>query len=85
LEILSYGFCCQSSSATVKKENVKPCLFTYKLLVDTKGASKRHFEVMEKVVESMQVHGVESDIMLDKTYLQNYLVDTVRKLNQFWS
>jgi hypothetical protein len=24
----------------MKKENVKPCLFTYKLLVDTKGAFK---------------------------------------------
>ncbi|KAK1664414.1 hypothetical protein QYE76_052573 [Lolium multiflorum] len=58
--------------AMMEKENVKPSLFTYKLLVDTKGAS-RDFEGMEKVVESMQADGIEPDILLQATLAKHYI------------
>uniref|UniRef100_A0ACD5VNK3 Uncharacterized protein n=1 Tax=Avena sativa TaxID=4498 RepID=A0ACD5VNK3_AVESA len=58
--------------AMMEKENVKPSLFTYKLLVDTKGAS-RDFEGMEKVVESMQAEGIEPDILLQATLAKHYI------------
>lgn len=58
--------------AMMEKENVKPSLFTYKLLVDIKGAS-RDFEGMEKVVESMHAEGIEPDILLQATLAKHYI------------
>uniref|UniRef100_A0A0A9DX64 PROP1-like PPR domain-containing protein n=1 Tax=Arundo donax TaxID=35708 RepID=A0A0A9DX64_ARUDO len=56
----------------MEKENCKPSLFTYKLLVDTKGAS-RDIEGMEKVVESMQADGIEPDLMFQATIARHYI------------
>ncbi|CAM0880994.1 unnamed protein product [Alopecurus aequalis] len=58
--------------AMMEKENVKPSLFTYKLLIDTKGAA-RDFEGMEKVVQAMQVDGVEPDLLLQATMAKHYI------------
>ncbi|KAL6849984.1 hypothetical protein ACP4OV_020611 [Aristida adscensionis] len=56
----------------MEKENVKPSLFTYKLLVDTKGAA-RDIEGMEKVIESMQADGIEPDLMFKATIARHYI------------
>jgi pentatricopeptide repeat protein len=56
----------------MEKENVKPSLFTYKLLVDTKGASK-DIEGMEKVIESMQREGIEPGQMFQATIAKYYI------------
>uniref|UniRef100_A0A0A9CRE6 PROP1-like PPR domain-containing protein n=1 Tax=Arundo donax TaxID=35708 RepID=A0A0A9CRE6_ARUDO len=56
----------------MEKENCKPSLFTYKLLVDTKGAS-RDIEGMEKVVESMQADGIEPDLLFQATTARHYI------------
>ena len=58
--------------ALMEKENVKPSLFTYKLLIDTKGAA-RDFEGMEKVVQAMEAEGVEPDILLQATMAKHYI------------
>lgn len=58
--------------AKMEKENVKPSLFTYKLLVDTKG-SLRDIAGMEKVVESMQAEGVEPDLLFQATIAKHYI------------
>ncbi|XP_044975911.1 pentatricopeptide repeat-containing protein At1g80270, mitochondrial-like [Hordeum vulgare subsp. vulgare] len=58
--------------AKMEKENVKPSLFTYKLLVDTKGAL-RDIAGMEKVVESMQAEGVEPDLLFQATIVKHYI------------
>uniref|UniRef100_A0A0D9UZR1 PROP1-like PPR domain-containing protein n=1 Tax=Leersia perrieri TaxID=77586 RepID=A0A0D9UZR1_9ORYZ len=56
----------------MEKENVKPSLFTYKLLVDTKGAA-RDIEDMEKVIQTMQADGIEPDIMFQATIARHYI------------
>ncbi|VAH60386.1 unnamed protein product [Triticum turgidum subsp. durum] len=58
--------------AKMEKENVKPSLFTYKLLVDTKGAI-RDIAGMEKVIESMQAEGVEPDLLFQATIAKHYI------------
>jgi hypothetical protein len=62
----------------MEKEDVKPSLFTYKLLVDTKGASK-DIEGMEKVIESMQQEGIESDQMFQATIAKYYIFNGHRE------
>ncbi|XP_006644067.2 pentatricopeptide repeat-containing protein At1g80270, mitochondrial-like [Oryza brachyantha] len=56
----------------MEKENVKPSLFTYKLLVDTKGAA-RDIEDMEKVIETMQADGIEPDHLIQATIARHYI------------
>ncbi|KQK03956.1 pentatricopeptide repeat-containing protein At1g80270, mitochondrial [Brachypodium distachyon] len=56
----------------MEKEDVKPSLFTYKLLVDTKGAS-RDIEGMEKVVQSMEAEGITPDLLLQATIAKHYI------------
>ncbi|KAF0917448.1 hypothetical protein E2562_020567 [Oryza meyeriana var. granulata] len=56
----------------MEKENVKPSLFTYKLLVDTKGAA-RDIEDMEKVIQTMQADGIEPDILIQATVARHYI------------
>ncbi|KAK3163418.1 hypothetical protein QOZ80_1AG0003400 [Eleusine coracana subsp. coracana] len=58
--------------AMMENDNLKPSLFTYKLLVDTKGAFK-DIEGMEKVVESMQGEGIKPDYMLQATIARHYI------------
>eukprot|EP00268_Persea_americana_P039398 TRINITY_DN3898_c0_g1_i1.p1 TRINITY_DN3898_c0_g1~~TRINITY_DN3898_c0_g1_i1.p1 ORF type:complete len:632 (-),score=163.16 TRINITY_DN3898_c0_g1_i1:406-2301(-) len=46
----------------MEKENVKPSLFTYKLLIDTKGRSN-DITGMEQVIETMKSDGLEPDLL----------------------
>ncbi|MQM00915.1 hypothetical protein Taro_033665 [Colocasia esculenta] len=56
----------------MEKENVKPSLFTYKLLIDTKGRAK-DIVGMEKVVESMKNEGLEADVAIQGMIARHYL------------
>jgi pentatricopeptide repeat protein len=64
--------------AMMEKEDVKPSLFSYKLLVDAKGAS-RDIEGMEKVIEQMEEEGVEQDLMFKATVARHYIFDGQRE------
>ncbi|XP_015866359.3 pentatricopeptide repeat-containing protein At1g80270, mitochondrial [Ziziphus jujuba] len=44
----------------MEKENVKPSLFTYKMLIDTKGKSN-DITGMDQILEAMKAEGVEPD------------------------
>lgn len=55
----------------MEKENVKPCLFTYKILVDTKGQSN-DISGMEQVLETMKAEGIEPDIKLQALLATHY-------------
>ncbi|GMY19522.1 pentatricopeptide repeat-containing protein At1g80270, mitochondrial-like [Fagus crenata] len=44
----------------MEKENVKPTLFTYKILIDTKGQSN-DITGMDQIVETMKAEGIEPD------------------------
>lgn len=56
----------------MEKENVKPSLFSYKLLVDAKGMG-RDIEGMEKVIQSMEADGIEPDLMFNATIARHYI------------
>ena len=45
----------------MEKEIVKPTLFTYKILIDTKGQSN-DIAGMDQIVETMKAEGIEPDI-----------------------
>uniref|UniRef100_A0A0E0MUQ5 PROP1-like PPR domain-containing protein n=1 Tax=Oryza rufipogon TaxID=4529 RepID=A0A0E0MUQ5_ORYRU len=62
----------------MEKENVKPSLFTYKLLVDTKGAA-RDIEDMEKVIQAMQADGIEPDLLIQATIARHYIFGGYRE------
>ncbi|OEL26359.1 Pentatricopeptide repeat-containing protein, partial [Dichanthelium oligosanthes] len=64
--------------AMMEKENVKPSLFSYKLLVDSKGGVG-DIEGMENVVESMEKEGVEPDLMLKATIARHYIFNGQRE------
>ncbi|KAG2596922.1 hypothetical protein PVAP13_5KG208407 [Panicum virgatum] len=64
--------------AMMEKENVKPSLFSYKLLIDAKG-SARDIEGMEKVVEQMETEGIEPDLMFQATIARHYIFDGQRE------
>ncbi|XP_023544764.1 pentatricopeptide repeat-containing protein At1g80270, mitochondrial-like [Cucurbita pepo subsp. pepo] len=55
----------------MEKENVKPTLFTYKILVDAKGRS--HDMVgMDQVIETMKADGIEPDINTQAIMVKHY-------------
>jgi len=62
----------------MEKEDVKPSLFTYKLLVDAKGLVG-DIEAMEKVVESMEKDGIEPDLMFNATIARHYIFNGQRE------
>uniref|UniRef100_A0A0E0JH51 PROP1-like PPR domain-containing protein n=1 Tax=Oryza punctata TaxID=4537 RepID=A0A0E0JH51_ORYPU len=62
----------------MEKENVKPSLFTYKLLVDIKGFA-RDFEDMEKVIQAMQADGIEPDLLIQATIARHYIFGGYRE------
>ncbi|XP_078438452.1 pentatricopeptide repeat 596 [Wolffia australiana] len=57
----------------MEKENVKPSVFTYKLLIDTKGSGK-DIEGMEKIVETMKNDGLEVDLTIQAMVAKHYLL-----------
>eukprot|EP00262_Sarcandra_glabra_P000448 TRINITY_DN10528_c0_g1_i1.p1 TRINITY_DN10528_c0_g1~~TRINITY_DN10528_c0_g1_i1.p1 ORF type:complete len:628 (-),score=106.64 TRINITY_DN10528_c0_g1_i1:161-2044(-) len=56
----------------MEKENVKPSMFTYRLLIDTKGQSN-DIEGMEKVLETMKDEGLEPDIWTQQITARYYI------------
>jgi pentatricopeptide repeat protein len=65
----------------MEKENLKPSLFTYRLLLDTKGESK-DLAGMEMLFETMKAEGVVPDIyvltVLAKHYISGGLKDKAK-------
>lgn len=55
----------------MEKENVKPTLFTYKLLIDTKGQSN-DITGMDQIVETMKAEGIEPDIPTQAIIAKHY-------------
>ncbi|EEF40208.1 pentatricopeptide repeat-containing protein, putative [Ricinus communis] len=55
----------------MEKENIKPSLFTYKLLIDTKGQSN-DLTGMDQIVETMKADGIEPDINIRAILAKHY-------------
>ncbi|XP_039128616.1 LOW QUALITY PROTEIN: pentatricopeptide repeat-containing protein At1g80270, mitochondrial-like [Dioscorea cayenensis subsp. rotundata] len=56
----------------MEKENVKPSLFTYWLLIDTKGRAN-DISGMEQVVEKMKADGMEPDLNIQAMLAKHYI------------
>ncbi|KAL6009828.1 hypothetical protein ACLOJK_000258 [Asimina triloba] len=65
----------------MEKENVKPSLFTYRLLIDTKGRSK-DMTGMEQVIEAMKADGLEPDLILHATVARHYIFGELKEKAQ---
>ncbi|KAL3030921.1 hypothetical protein AAZX31_02G000600 [Glycine max] len=55
----------------MEKENVKPSLFTYRILIDSKGQSN-DIAGMEQVFETMKEEGFEPDIQIQALLARHY-------------
>ncbi|PON48650.1 Pentatricopeptide repeat [Trema orientale] len=58
--------------SVMEKENVKPSVFTYKLLIDTRG-QLNNITGMEQVLETMKAEGVEPDTQIRFVLARNYI------------
>ncbi|XP_057947806.1 pentatricopeptide repeat-containing protein At1g80270, mitochondrial-like [Malania oleifera] len=56
----------------MEKENVKPSLFTYRILIDTKGQSN-DITGMDQIVETMKDEGIEPDISTQALIAKHYI------------
>ncbi|XP_043693741.1 pentatricopeptide repeat-containing protein At1g80270, mitochondrial-like [Telopea speciosissima] len=56
----------------MEKENVKPTLFTYRVLIDTKGQSN-DITGMEQVLETMKAEGIEPDVFTQSVLAKHYI------------
>ncbi|KAB5519310.1 hypothetical protein DKX38_023629 [Salix brachista] len=56
----------------MEKENVKPSLFTYILLIDTKGQSN-DIAGMDQIAETMKAEGIEPDIKIQAIMARHYV------------
>ncbi|KAL5743690.1 hypothetical protein ACOSP7_026549 [Xanthoceras sorbifolium] len=56
----------------MEKENVKPSLFTYRILIDTKGQSN-DITGMDQIVETMKSEGIEPDISTQAILARHYV------------
>ncbi|XVE95753.1 hypothetical protein REPUB_Repub02eG0126700 [Reevesia pubescens] len=56
----------------MEKENVKPSLFTYRILIDTKGLSN-DITGMDQIVETMKAEGIEPDINIQSILAKHYI------------
>ncbi|KAG6694445.1 hypothetical protein I3842_09G048700 [Carya illinoinensis] len=56
----------------MEKENVKPTLFTYKILIDAKGQSN-DITGMDQIVETMKAEGLEPDIHIQSILAKHYV------------
>ncbi|XP_038905488.1 pentatricopeptide repeat-containing protein At1g15480, mitochondrial-like [Benincasa hispida] len=67
----------------MEKENVKPSLFSYKILIDAKGLSNDMIG-MEQVVDTMKAEGIELDVsalsLLAKHYASGGLKDKAKAI-----
>ncbi|XP_020235951.1 pentatricopeptide repeat-containing protein At1g80270, mitochondrial [Cajanus cajan] len=55
----------------MEKENVKPSIFTYRILIDSKGRSN-DIAGMEQVFETMKAQGIEPDIQIQALLARHY-------------
>ncbi|XP_068662191.1 pentatricopeptide repeat-containing protein At1g80270, mitochondrial-like [Aristolochia californica] len=62
----------------MEKESVKPSLFTYKLLIDTKGRAN-DMDGMEQVVETMKAEGMEPDLYIQSMIAKYYMYGGFRE------
>ncbi|GAV62062.1 PPR domain-containing protein/PPR_3 domain-containing protein [Cephalotus follicularis] len=56
----------------MEKENVKPSLFTYKLLIDTKGLAL-DINGMDQLVDTMKAEGLKPDINIQAILAKHYV------------
>lgn len=56
----------------MEKENIKPTLFTYRILIDTKGQSK-DIAGMEQILETMKAEGIEPDLSVQTILARHYV------------
>ncbi|RVW35942.1 Pentatricopeptide repeat-containing protein, mitochondrial [Vitis vinifera] len=56
----------------MEKEDVKPSLFTYGLLIDTKGQSN-DITGMEQIVETMKAEGIEPNLQVQSILVRHYV------------
>lgn len=56
----------------MEKQDIKPSLFTYKLLIDTKGRAN-DIAGMEKILETMKDEGIELDLMGKAMIAKHYI------------
>ncbi|XP_074588419.1 pentatricopeptide repeat-containing protein At1g80270, mitochondrial-like [Curcuma longa] len=56
----------------MEKENVKPTLFTYKILVEVKGRVK-DISGMEQILETMKAEGVDPDLIIKSNVVKAYI------------
>ncbi|XP_072961459.1 pentatricopeptide repeat-containing protein At1g80270, mitochondrial [Typha angustifolia] len=75
--LLLYKRCDRKKIADVllmmEKENVKPSIFTYRLLVDVKG-SVNDISGMEQILETMKAEGVEPDLRIQALVARHYIL-----------
>ncbi|KAL4558015.1 hypothetical protein LXL04_036211 [Taraxacum kok-saghyz] len=62
----------------MEKENIKPSLFTYRLLIDTKGQSN-DISGMEQILETMKTEGLEPDVKLLTILAKHYIFGGVNE------
>ncbi|KAK9664440.1 hypothetical protein RND81_14G042100 [Saponaria officinalis] len=55
----------------MEKENLKPSLFTYQVLIDTKGQS-HDIQGMEQIVETMKAEGIEPNVRVQAVLARHY-------------
>ncbi|KAK6944465.1 Pentatricopeptide repeat [Dillenia turbinata] len=56
----------------MEKENIKPSLFTYRLLIDTKGQSN-DIKGMDQIVETMKAEGIEPNTQIQALLAKHYV------------
>ncbi|KAL7583687.1 hypothetical protein Lser_V15G42616 [Lactuca serriola] len=61
----------------MEKENIKPSLFTYRLLIDTKGQSN-DIAGMEQVLETMKTEGLEPDLRCQIVLAKHYIYGGIK-------
>ncbi|KAH9620500.1 hypothetical protein KSS87_012781 [Heliosperma pusillum] len=62
----------------MEKENIKPSIFTYQMLIDTKGHSK-DIQGMELIVETMKAEGIEPDLQVQAVLAWHYVTAGLRE------
>ncbi|XP_074577490.1 pentatricopeptide repeat-containing protein At1g80270, mitochondrial-like [Curcuma longa] len=58
--------------AMMEKENIKPSLLTYRLVIDTKGHAS-DISGMEQIIDMMKAEGLKPDLMIQCTVAKYYI------------
>ncbi|KAI3830262.1 hypothetical protein L1987_04399 [Smallanthus sonchifolius] len=62
----------------MEKENVKPTLLTYRVLIDIKGQSN-DIDGMEQIVEAMKAEGIDLDIKIKAALAKHYIYGRLKE------